>query len=175
MLHGAWSAAYEIYRDAPQRASTSNSRVVVEAHRRRAGQSGAAGARPSHWLHPESRPADGHVLHAGLDAAQDDEPVFQGAAGEHGSRWQQRRWRGTHAHRQAGAGALPPGRATIVPGDAGRLEGAADIDARLVRTAPVVGPQSASGKWVARATRPCRSATRRPEERGGLLPKASVY
>src|SRR5713101_1393992 len=28
---------------------------------------------------------------------------------------------------------------------------------------------------VARATRPCRSATRRPEERGGLFPKAPLY
>src|SRR6266571_3572949 len=151
MLHEAWSPAYEISRHAPQRTSTSNPGVVVEGHRRWAGQSGAAGPRPSHRLHLGSRPADGHVLHAGVDAAQDDEPVLRRAAGEHGSRWQQRRWLGTHAHRQAGAGALPPGRATIVPGDAGRLEGAAEIDARLVRTAPVVGPQSASGKWVARA------------------------
>src|SRR5712692_3958118 len=140
MLPGAWSAAYEIYRGAPQRASTSNSGVVVEAHRRRAGQSGAAGARPGHWLHPGSRPADGHVLHARLDAAQDDEPLLQGAAGEHRSRWKQRRRLGTHAHREAGAGALPPGRAAIFPGDAGRLEGPAEIDARLVRTAPVVMP-----------------------------------
>jgi len=54
MLHGAWSPAYEIYRGAPQRASTSNPGVVVEAHRRWAGQSGTAGARPSHWLHLEA-------------------------------------------------------------------------------------------------------------------------
>src|SRR5713101_9378472 len=138
MLHGAWSAAYEIYRDAPQRASTSNPGVVVEAHRRWAGQSGTAGARPSHWLHLGSRPADGHVLHAGLDTAQDDEPVLQGAAGEHGSRWQQRRRLGAHEDREAGAGTLPPGRAAIFPGDAGRLEGTVEIDARLARTAPVV-------------------------------------
>src|SRR5438445_8515218 len=116
MLHGAWSAAYEIKRGAPPRASTSNPGVVVEAHRYWAGQSGTAGARPGHWLHPGSRPADGHVLHAGLDAAQDDEPVFPGATGEHGSRWKQRRRLGTHAHREAGAGTLPPGRAAIFPG-----------------------------------------------------------
>src|SRR6266849_274228 len=134
MLHGAWSPAYEFDRGAPQRTSTSNPGVVVEAHRRGAGQSGAAGARPSHWLDPGSRPADGHVLHAGLDAAQDDEPVLQGAAGEHRSRWKQRRRLGTHAHREAGAGALLPGRAAIIPSDAGRLERAAEIDARLVRT-----------------------------------------
>src|SRR5712692_2892645 len=35
--------------------------------------------------------------------------------------------------------------------------------------------ESVSGKWVARATRPCRSATRRPEERGALFQKACLY
>jgi hypothetical protein len=36
-------------------------------------------------------------------------------------------------------------------------------------------PESLSGKWVARATRPCRSATRRPEERGGSLQKTHLH
>ncbi|SRR5258708_30755816 len=36
-------------------------------------------------------------------------------------------------------------------------------------------PRSVSGQWVARATRPCRSATRRPEERGAPLQKARIY
>src|SRR5258708_6292688 len=40
---------------------------------------------------------------------------------------------------------------------------------RRRRTAAGQGAQRASGKWVARATRPCRSATRRTEDRGGLL------
>src|SRR5712664_1793744 len=35
--------------------------------------------------------------------------------------------------------------------------------------------ESVSGKWVARATRPCRSATRRPEERGGSLQKTHLH
>src|SRR5438445_7878090 len=35
--------------------------------------------------------------------------------------------------------------------------------------------KSVSGKWVARATRPFRSATRRPEDRGAFLQKARLY
>jgi len=34
---------------------------------------------------------------------------------------------------------------------------------------------SVAGKWVARATRPCRSATRRPERRGSFLQRSRLY